>query len=213
MNLLHSDSSSTNPQQLLARVKGGADEQLGRLLELYRNYLSLLAESQLDRKLRARSSPSDIVQETMLEAHRDFRQFRGRSEAELMAWLRRILVNNLARTIEMHVLAEKRDIRREVPLERLNSSVERSTMRLCALEGRDETPSAQVEQREKAVILADLMSGLSESHRQVILLRNLQGLKFDEVARHMSRSVPAAKMLWVRAIKHLRQIYESREPI
>lgn len=213
MNLLHSESNSTSPQQLLDRVKNGHEDQLGRLLELYRNYLSLLAESQLDRKLRARSSPSDIVQETMLEAHRDFHQFRGRSEAELMAWLRRILVNNLARTIEMHVLAEKRDVRREVPLERLNSEVERSTMRLCALEGRDETPSAQFEQRERAVILADLMSELSESHRKVILLRNLQGLKFDEVARHMGRSVPAAKMLWVRAIKQLRQIYESRERI
>ena len=82
MNLLQTESSSTSPQQLLMRVKDGSDEQLGRLLELYRNYLSLLAESQLDRKLRARSSPSDIVQETMLEAHRTLAGMSPDNEAE-----------------------------------------------------------------------------------------------------------------------------------
>ena len=187
-------------------------ERLGPLLELYRNYLYLLADSQLDRKLRARASPSDVVQETMMEAHRDFHQFRGHTEGEFLAWLRRILVNNLARAIEMHVLAEKRDVRREVPLERLNSAFERSTIQLCAaMAGRDETPSAHAVRREKAVMLADVMSELSPSYREVLILRNLQGLRFDEVALRMERSVPAAKMLWVRAIKQLRHRFDQRE--
>ena len=210
--LSRSDSGSTpNPRQLLLTVREGDDARLGQLLELYRNYLGLLADSQLDRKLRARVSPSDLVQETMLEAHRDFYQFRGQSEAELLGWLRQILVNNLARTVEMHVLAGKRDVRRDVSLEQLKASVDRSTMQLCvAFTGRDETPSANAQRRESGVILADLLSQLSAPHREVLVLRNLQGLQFKQVAQRMNRSVPAAKMLWMRAIKQLRQLYGER---
>lgn len=205
-------SSSHSPIELLRRVRKGQPQQLGALLEIYRNYLYLLADSQLDRKLRARSSPSDIVQDTMLEAHRDFHQFRGGSEGEFIRWLRQILINNLSRSIQMHVLAEKRDIRREVPLEHLHASFERSTVRLRAVfDGREESPSSNASRRERAVLLADIMRRLPPDHRNVLMLRNMQGLRFDEVATQMERSVPAAKMLWIRAIKQLRTRLNQRE--
>ncbi len=95
----------------------------------------------------------------------------------------------------------KRDVRREVSLDGLKESLERSTIHLGkALQGRDETPSADVERRERAVLLADLMSELSPAYRDVLVLRNLQGLGFDEVAARMERSPAAVKMLWMRAI-------------
>ena len=103
-------ASQTTTGRLLDAAREGKEECLGRLLQLYCNYLKLMAMAQLDQKLRARMSPSDVVQETLFEAHRDFAQFRGSSEAEFLAWLRRILVNNLARVVERHVLAEKRDV-------------------------------------------------------------------------------------------------------
>jgi RNA polymerase sigma-70 factor (ECF subfamily) len=87
-----SSSSQSRTAQLLGAAKDGHTECLGRLLQLYSNYMKLVATAGLDRKLRARTSPSDIVQETMFEAHRDFLQFRGTSEAEFLDWLRRILV-------------------------------------------------------------------------------------------------------------------------
>lgn len=210
MNLVRAPESGSDadPQRLLLGARRAPEMRLGRLLELYRNYLRLLAESQLDRKLRARLSPSDLVQETMLEAHRDFSQFRGATESEFLSWLRQILVNNMSRQIELHVLAEKRDIRREVSLDRLRGALERSTAQLGAfLPGREDGPSAIAERRERAVILADLMSQLAPDHREVLVLRNLQGLPFQDVADRMERSVPAAKMLWVRAIKQLRDRY------
>ena len=208
----HVDSGSrTNAGELLRIVKQNGPDQLGRLLQLYTNYLSLLADSQLDRKLRARVSPSDVVQETMLEAHRDFHQFRGENEAEFLAWLRKILVNNLARAIEMHILAGKRDVRRDISLDGLKAAVEHSTIQLCnAFQGDEELPEDRAERHERAIILADLMSKLSDSHREVIVLRNLRGLRFQDVAERMDRTVPAAKMLWVRAIKQLRILYDAR---
>jgi len=210
---VRSDMSSSRAG-LLNQVRNSDPARLGSLLELYRNYLSLLATGQLDRKLRGRVSASDLVQETMMEAHRDFHQFRGQSEAEFIGWLRRILVNNLARSIEMHVLAEKRDVRREVSIERLNAAVERSTIQLgLAFAGREDSPSVKFERNERAVDLANQMSRLSAEHREVLVLRNLQSLPFKEVAARLDRSVPAAKMLWMRAIKKLREAYDEQGPV
>lgn len=200
--------SGVDPQQMLGEIHRGESRRVGQLLEVYRNYLSLLAESQLDRKLRARMSASDLVQETMLEAHRDFNQFRGVTEREFLGWLRRILVNNLAHAISRHVLTEKRDVRREVSLERLDVALENSTMQLrAAIAGNEASPSAEAERRETAVILADLMSQLPPQYREVLLLRNLKGLRFDEVAAQMGRTPAATKMLWTRAIKRIRQLF------
>ena len=123
-------SSHGQISRLIATARTGGPEVLGELLQKYSNYLRLLAITHLDARLRSRVSPSDIVQETNCDAHRDFPKFRGQSEGEFVAWLRAILVHNLARLIERHVLTEKRDIRREVSLHHLGKSMERSTMRL-----------------------------------------------------------------------------------
>ena len=80
------------PGRLLEQARRGDDAALGQLLELYRNYLRLVARSLISAALRVKLEPSDLVQETFLKAHREFAQFAGRSEPELVAWLRQILV-------------------------------------------------------------------------------------------------------------------------
>src|SRR5216684_6717149 len=107
---------SQDPTELLTRARQGNAESLGALLELYRNYLYLLARTQIDLHLQARANPSDVVQETFLQACSHFSRFRGTSEKELIAWLRRILVHSLARIVEKQVKAQKRSVRREVSL-------------------------------------------------------------------------------------------------
>ena len=213
VSLMESGSDSKlQPSKLIAQVRAGKETQLGELLTIYRNYLNVLANSQLDRKLRARVSPSDVVQETMLEAHRDFHQFRGSSEREFVGWLRQILVHNLARLIDRHVKAGKRDVRRDVPLAKLHVSCNRSAANLeASLVDNQQTPSMDAMQRERAVLLADVMNDLSEDHREVLMLRNIRGLKFREVAENMERTEAATKMLWMRAIKRLREICQERE--
>ena len=105
--------------RLLARAREGNPEALGELLHLYRNYLTVLATTQLDRRLRRRVNPSDLVQDAMLAAYCDFAKFRGGSERELLAWLRQILINCLRHVIETHVRAKMRDLRREISVEPL----------------------------------------------------------------------------------------------
>src|SRR6266404_5133916 len=87
------------PEELLRLARRGVGPALGQLLDRYRNYLKLLARLQIDRRLQGKADASDLVQETFLEAHRDFKQFRGTTEKELVSWLRQILVSNLANLV------------------------------------------------------------------------------------------------------------------
>lgn len=200
-------------RRLLRLAQAGDRASAGNLLEVYGHELHLVAEMEMDRKLRARLSAADVVQETLLEAHRDLEQFRGASEREFLAWLRQILTNNLRRAVEQHVLAEKRDVRRDISLDGLQRpallGAADSSIHLD-LPGRDETPSACVERCERAILLSDLLESLSPAHRDVLVLRNLQSLPFREVAQQMDRSVPATKMLWMRAMEQLRQMAVQR---
>lgn len=194
-----------DPLDLILAARKGQRDALGALLDLYRNYVSLLARTQIDSGLAARVSPSDVVQETMFEACRDFAQFRGQSEGEFIGWLRGILVSTLARLIEHHIKTQKRTIGREVSIDDCRREVDRSAMRLeNAFAGAWSSPSAQASRRERAAILADQLTGLPPDYREVIVLRNLEGLSFEEVACRMGRTAGAVRVLWVRAVERLR---------
>jgi RNA polymerase sigma-70 factor (ECF subfamily) len=203
-----------DPERLLAEARGGCGESLGRLLELYRNYLALLARTQIDFHVQGRVDASDLVQETFLDACRDFGQFRGTSEIEWLAWLRKVLVYNLARVMQQQVLAQKRTTRRELSLDRHLAALERSSERIeAALVGRHSSPSGQAQRRERSAMVADQLARQPADYREVIVLRNLEGLPFAEVACRMGRSAGAVRVLWVRAVDQLRRLLEAEELI
>src|SRR5262249_32653105 len=97
-------------ERLLKQARLGNVDALRRLLELYRRCLTLLVRLQIDRRLRGKVDAADLVQETFLQAHRDFGQFRGEREAELAAWLRQILANNLANLVRHYRGTGRRDV-------------------------------------------------------------------------------------------------------
>lgn len=187
-------------------------DRLGSILQLYWNYLHLLAEAQLDRRLRVRFSPSDLVQETLMEAHRDFQQFRGTTEAEFLAWLRQILVHNLLVAVRRHLEAGKRDIRREISLEQVRADLDTSALSMAAILAQGGTsPSAHIQREELLVVLANALASLPSDYREVIVLRHLQGQSFAEIAQGMDRSEGAVRMLWLRAIGQLRSKMGERD--
>jgi RNA polymerase sigma-70 factor (ECF subfamily) len=196
-----------NPADLLAQARAGDAAAQGRLLELYRNYLRLQARALIGTGLRVRLDPSDLVQETFLEAHRDFAAFVGQTEGEIVAWLRQILVRNLADQLKRHQAAG-RDYRRQ---ESLEAKLDRSSRDIQeALEAGLSTPSGRMTQREQSVVLADALAALPPDYREVIVLRHLERLKFDEIAARMGRSSGAVRMLWTRALEKLHGLLEDR---
>jgi RNA polymerase sigma-70 factor, ECF subfamily len=194
----------TSPEVLLARARGGDQEALGSLLEEYREYLRVLARTRVGRDLQVRLDPSDLVQEALLEAHRDFRQFLGRTEPELTVWLRQILVRNLADQFKHHQ-SQKRNFQREQPLAVL---VEQAHEALAAPLS---TPSAHAARREQAVLLANALAKLPEDYREVVTMRHVESKSFEEIAEAMGRSSGAVRMLWMLALERLGALLGDRD--
>jgi RNA polymerase sigma-70 factor (ECF subfamily) len=181
---------------------------LDRLLESYRQYLKLLARTGIDASLQGKADPSDLVQETYLKAHQHFDQFHGQSEAELTAWLRRILARNLADLTRRYHLAESRRTDREHSLEQLLDTSSQALDNLLA--DAAGSPSDSAQRRELSVVLANALAELNDEQREVIVLRSLEERDWPEIARRMGRTAAAVRMLWVRALKRLRPLIEKQ---
>lgn len=173
----------------------------------FQPWLHLLARLEFDSRLNAKVDPSDVVQQTLLEAHRALPQFRGTTEAELAAWLRQILAHVMAHEVRRHRGTQKRDARREVSLEQ---SLAGASQRIGEMLAASITsPSVQADRHEQERRLADALAQLPDNYREVLILRHLENLPHEEIARRLGRSSGATRMLWVRALAKLRELIDG----
>ena len=176
-------------------------------VQRFRDYLRLLARLHLGDRLRGKVEASDVVQQTLLEAHQKLDQFRGRSDAELAAWLRRLLACTLADVLRAHARA-RRDVAREQAL----ASVEASSARLEAwLAAEQSSPSEQAQCNEQVLLLAEALTGLPGPQRQVVELRHLRGWSLAEIAGHLGRSPAAVAGLLHRGLARLRNLLPEED--
>src|SRR5436190_11442822 len=194
-----------NPEHTIASARAGGETEVGALLEVYRNYLRLLAQIEIGRKLQGKLDASDLVQETFLEAHRNFRLFQGSDEPQFACWLRQILAAKVANLVRHYFGTQGRDVRLE---QELGANLDNSSRMLGhELAGSLTSPSVQAARREQAVLLADALEQLPEDYREVIVLRHLEGLTFPEVAGRMGRTQDSVEKLWLRGLARLRQVF------
>lgn len=197
----------TRREALLASARAGSRADLGELLLDYEPYLTLLVRARMGSDLRSKVDPSDVVQATFMDAHRQFTTLRGESEGELTAWLRIILAGQLALVMRRFLGTAARDVRLERQIERdLGSSSRALDLGLMA-DG--STPSQGAARREQAVLLAEALERLPDDYREVIVLRHVEGLPFAEVAERMGRSGDSVQKLWVRSLGRLRKAMEE----
>jgi RNA polymerase sigma-70 factor (ECF subfamily) len=169
----------------------------------YEPWMKSLARMEIDSRFGGKFSASDAVQQTMLEAWRGWDGLRGETEAQRLAWLRQVLAHQLAHLARRFAGTKKRDVAREVSLEQ---SLARSSARLGELlAGTGSSPSQRAVHDEQSALLAAVLGRLPEDYREVIVLRNVEGLSHEEIARRMERSPGAVRMLWVRALGRLRE--------
>lgn len=191
-------------EKWIGEAQKGGREALGRLLDLCRQYLLVMANQELTPALWAKVAPSDIVQDTLLAAGRDFPRFHGNSEEDLLAWLRGILRNNVA-NVQRHFETEKRQVAREVPLD----EVPRDEMP----PDREESPSGLARAHEQDAQVEKALQQLPAHYRQVLQLHTLDRLTFVRIAEMLNSTADAVRKMWGRAAeelaKHLDTPYES----
>ena len=195
------DSSAADIVRCIRLARDGESNALGRLIGHYRNYVRLVAATCLDAELRSKMDASDVAQETLLKVHQNFGQFHGATEGEFVAWIRRILANQLTDFRRRRVLSKGREAARERSLDDVVDSSSMALERLVAAS--TSSPSERAQRREQGVILADALAALDDDDRDVITLRNLKELPWADVASRMGRSSDAVRMLWTRALRRL----------
>jgi len=184
--------------RLLAEARSGSPDALGRVLMECRDYLLLVADRKLDPELRCKASASDIVQETFLEAQRDFACFQGERTEELLAWLCQILFHNVANASRCYHGTEKRAVDRECEMRLLPEVADDAP-----------TPSTRAASREETTALESALSQLPENYRRVLSLRYQEKRSFVQIGEALSCSTEAARKLWARAVSRLQKMLEA----
>lgn len=168
----------------------------------------LLARMRLDRKLRGKLDASDVVQQTLLEAHQAMESFRGQDIATQAAWLRQILARNLANAVR-DLGRAKRDVNRERCLQ---TGLDDSASQLeCWLAGDQSSPSQQAERHERALQLAQALTELPENQREAVVLRHFHGCSLAEIAEELKCTTAAVTGLLHRGLKNLRKSLNALE--
>lgn len=179
----------------IRKARAGSDAALGELFEACRKYMLLVANRALDSDLRPKGGASDLVQDTFVEAKKDFSRFQGTTEKELFAWLTCILTHQVGKHARAFRTTRKRDINREESLDAGAGAL--------LLSGSDETPSALVVVQEERRRVQAALDRLPADQREVLVLRTWHQLPFEEIGTIMHRSPDAARKLWARAVERL----------
>jgi RNA polymerase sigma-70 factor (ECF subfamily) len=193
--------SPTQVAELIIRARQGSSEAVGELMAFSRQYLLLIANDELPADLLGKEAPSDLVQETHLEAARDWEAFRGHTVGELLGWLREILLHNVKDLRRRSNAAVRRP-----PNQELSLSSDQSGADLAAqLVSHDSSPSNRLQCQEQLLNIERALGQLAEDHRNVVIWRNRDGCSFEEIGRRLGRSAGAARKLWSRAIQQLQE--------
>jgi len=181
---------------LIASARRGAPDAIGRLFEAARSDLLHVAARELPPEIRAKVAPSDVVQETAIDMHRDFARFAGTTADELFAWLREILRYNLIDVVRRDRAAIRRETDRDAV---------RSTSDFVGnIPVVTRTPAGSAIRREDAAALAAAMARLAPADREVLEMRHWQGMTFVAMAPLLGRSEEAVRKMWYRAVGRLR---------
>jgi RNA polymerase sigma-70 factor (ECF subfamily) len=198
------NAQNETTESLILAARTGSRSAFEHLVDRCYDYLQALARNELTGTLQTKLSGSDLVQDTLVEAERCFADFRGSTQQELISWLRRILLNNLADAHRRYCQAAKREAGREVPLPQKSGD----TDSFGDIASDTSTPSQRAVRMEDEARVCQALLRLPDDRRAVIEYRHRDGLSFAEIGRRMNRSPDAVRHLWARAIDQLRGLLE-----
>ncbi len=186
-------------QDALERARQGDVQALGFLLESYRPYVRVLVRTLHRNRLQSRLDDSDLIQDALLQVQQSFASFRGQTVGEFVSFLHLVVVRSTGHTLQGHLDAARRDVRREQPIEDVSGLVDPQAG----------SPSSAAIRQEQAVRMANGLARLPDDMQRVLLGRHVDGFSYAELAVQLGRSEGATRVLYTRALRRLRE--ECRE--
>jgi RNA polymerase sigma-70 factor (ECF subfamily) len=199
MNQMKPDSDDT--EQLLLQAQAGDGRAFEELFARHRGYLRQVVALRLDRRVRPRLDPSDVVQEAQLEAFQRFRDFLQRRPMAFRLWLRKTTCERLLMLQRYHRQTARRSVDREVGLP--DESAFALVQQLLA---GGSAPGKRLEHSETARRVREVLDRLGEADREILLMRNLEELSNQEVAEVLQIEPVAASQRYGRALLRLRKL-------
>ncbi len=206
MNQANENLDGEDLDWLLTASKEGSASARNELFARLQAYLSYIASRHQSTALRAKAGASDIVQETMLMANREFANFQGTSVEEFRGWLRQILLNEV-RSTNRHFSTQARNFKQE---RELSASSPQDSVGFDLADS-SLTPSREVMASEENQQIAAMLGKLPEEMRQVIQLRNWEQLQFNQIADRLGITTSQAAKLWYKALLELQKLYSESE--
>ena len=189
-------------QGLLEQARAGDHSAFEELFNRHRMRLQKAIAIRMDRRLAARVDASDILQETYLEAFQRMPKYLQQEGMPFYLWLHWIAREKVLGLHRRHLGADKRAIRREVPLMPMDSSAQF----VSGMIGRGPSPSQELAKAELAEMLREALGELDDDERDLILWRHFEQLSARDTAQLLQISEAAAAKRYIRAVDRLREI-------
>jgi RNA polymerase sigma-70 factor, ECF subfamily len=199
-------NSSDDDLRLIERAKTGDGSAAGEALVRHRARLRRMVEARLDRRVRGRIDPSDVLQEGFVDAVARFPGYLADPKLPLFLWLRLVMGERLAKVHRDHLGAQIRDANREVSLYRGPMPMASSAALAAHLLGKETTPTQAAVRAERLVRLQEALNSLEPLDREILSLRHFEELTHAEAARVLEIGEAAAAKRYIRALKRLKDL-------
>lgn len=192
-------SESRETERLLERAAGGEREAFDKLFEMHRKSLKRLVSLRMDRRLHARLDPSDIVQETQMVAFRRFKDYLQRRPMPFRLWLRKTAQQQVCDAQRTHIERHRRSLlREEAGLSRSSRLIARGLLSV------KQSPLEKLARRELERRITGAVAELREADRETVIMCNVEGLTFEEIALVLDLQSAAVRQRYGRALIKLR---------
>jgi RNA polymerase sigma-70 factor (ECF subfamily) len=192
-------------EELVERARGGDPEARQLLLTCHRQRLRQMVALRMDRRLRARVDPSDVVQEALLDAAQELSDYLRQRPLPFYPWLRQLAWDRLLELHRRHLYAQKRSVRLEDP-EALALPDESAVQLVQRLLAGGSSPSERLLREELRGRVQAALAQLSPRDREVLVLRHLEQLTTHETAAVLGITPGAVKTRHLRALERLRSL-------
>ncbi|MBU0506394.1 sigma-70 family RNA polymerase sigma factor [bacterium] len=189
---------------LVNKAKSGEDKALNLLLDRYMERILRIVRMRLGNKLRQKTESMDIVQEVMIRAIKGFDKFELKNEGAFIHWISKLIQNEISDLADYHK-AQKRDMDKEYKKPKETDDKNRSVIGQTPAKSMYR-PSFQIQLKEDVLHLEHALDELKEEQREIIIMRQYEGMTFNEIGDELNISEDAARMKFARSMDKLTDI-------